>query len=108
MNMNTVQGEIPEFVESDFFRVEVKNSAKLQAKSQLFVEHTEHTSKLAKQGPLLNLAIKEGQDLTWKSFVFNLNSTLDTLPTKANLLQWKKTTSDKCCLCNGRQLVQLY
>ena len=72
----------------------------------------EHTLKLAKQGPLLNLAIKEGQDLTWKSFAFNrnkgalkciLNSTLDTLPTKANLLQWKKTTSDKCCLCNGRQ-----
>ena len=32
-----------------------------------------------------------------------LNATLDTLPTKANLLQWKKSTSDKCKLCNGRQ-----
>ena len=50
----------------------------------------------------MNIAIKEGQDMTWKSFAFNLikgalkfilNSTLDTLPTKANLLQWKKTTS---------------
>ena len=50
--------------------------------------------------------------MTWKAFAFNLkkgvlkfvlNSTLDTLPTKANLLQWKKTVSDKCGLCNGRQ-----
>ena len=112
MNMNTFQSEIPEFVAPEIFRSEIKDSAKAQAKSQLFVEQTEHTSKLAKQGPLLNIAIKEGQDMTWKSFAFNLNkgalkfilnSTLDTLPTKANLLQWKKTTSDKCCLCNGRQ-----
>ena len=112
LNMNTVQSEIPEFVASALFRSEVKNSAKAQARSQLFVANTEHVSKLSKQGPLLSLAIKEGQDLTWKSFAFNLkkgalkfilNSTLDTLPTKANLLQWKKTTSDKCCLCNGRQ-----
>ena len=50
--------------------------------------------------------------MTWKSFAFNLkkgvlkfilNATIDTLPTKANLLQWKKSTSDKCVLCNGRQ-----
>ena len=50
--------------------------------------------------------------MTWKSFAFNfkkgvlkfiLNATLGTLPTKANLLQWRKSTSDKCGLCNGRQ-----
>ena len=67
---------------------------------------------ISKQGPLINLSLQEGQDLTWKAFAFNLkkgvlkfvlNSTLDTLPTKANLLQWKKTVSDKCVLCNGRQ-----
>ena len=50
--------------------------------------------------------------MTWKSFAFNLkkgvlkfilNATIDTLPTRANLLQWKKSSSDKCVLCNGRQ-----
>ena len=69
-------------------------------------------ANLIKQGPLLTLSIQEGQDLTWKSFAFNLkkgllkfvlNATLDTLPTKANLLQWKKSCSDRCPLCKGRQ-----
>ena len=50
--------------------------------------------------------------MTWKSFAFNLqkgnlkfilNSTLDTLPTQDNLLQWRKSISDKCGLCNGRE-----
>ena len=34
---------------------------------------------------------------------FILNSTLDTLPTRVNLLQWKKASSDKCGLCSGRE-----
>ena len=109
---NSVQGEVPEFTAKEVFRSDVKDGVKGQARSNLFTLHTEHVSKLAKQGPLINLSLQEGQDLTWKAFAFNLkkgtlkfilNSTLDTLPTNANLLQWKKSVSDKCGLCNGRQ-----
>ena len=50
-------------------------------------------------------------DATWKSYIFNLpkgtmkwllNSCIDTLPTKANLRQWGKVTSDKCW-CSQKQ-----
>ena len=34
---------------------------------------------------------------------FLLNSSIDTLPTQANLKRWKKSTSDACKLCGGRQ-----
>ena len=46
--------------------------------------------------------------MIWKSYMFNLkkgtlkfllNSCLDTLPTKSNLLQWGKSASDLCRLC---------
>ena len=109
LSENTVQGEIPESVE---FRSEVKKAARVEAKTKLFIEHRDHVTHLEKQGPLLKLSTVEDENLSWKSFAFNLNkgvlkfilnSTLDTLPTNANLLQWKKTTSDKCKLCNGGQ-----
>ena len=58
LRQNTVQGEIPEFVASSTFRSEIKDSAKAQARSQLFTEHTDHISNLLKQGPLLNLSIR--------------------------------------------------
>ena len=32
-----------------------------------------------------------------------LNTAIDTLPTAANLKRWKKSPSDKCKLCQGRQ-----
>ena len=34
---------------------------------------------------------------------FLLNAAIDTLPTAANLVRWKKSNSDKCKLCHGRQ-----
>jgi hypothetical protein len=34
---------------------------------------------------------------------FLLNATIDTLPTAANLKRWKKSPSDLCKLCRGRQ-----
>ena len=112
LRWNTVQAEIPEFVSPVTFRTEVKETAKSLARTTHHTMHASHLNDLSKQGPLLNLSIREVQDMTWKSFAFNLkkvvlkfilNATLDTLPTRANLLQWKKSSSDKCVLCNGRQ-----
>ena len=34
---------------------------------------------------------------------FLLNAAIDTLPTAANFQRWKKSPSDKCKLCQGRQ-----
>ena len=34
---------------------------------------------------------------------FLLNAAIDTIPTAANLQRWKKSPSDKCKLCLGRQ-----
>ena len=67
-----------------------------------------HTQTLVKQGHLLSIAALEKSDAVWKSYMFDLkkgtmkfllNACLDTLPTKTNLLQWGKTTSDLCKLC---------
>ena len=66
-----------------------------------------HTQTLVKQGHLLSIAALEKSDAVWKSYMFDLkkgtmkfllNACLDTLPTKTNLLQWGKTTSDLCKL----------
>ena len=73
-------------------------------------KHLSHTQTLVKQGNLLSIAALEKSDAIWKSYIFDmkkgtmkflLNACLDTLPTRANLLQWGKTTSDLCTLCLG-------
>ena len=67
---------------------------------------------LAVQGKTLELAAAESTDFTWKSFLYEIrkgtlkflaNTHIDTLPTAANLKRWKKSSSDKCKLCKGRQ-----
>ena len=51
-------------------------------------------------------------DATWQSYLhalpkgtmkFILNSSINTLPTKANLKLWGKSKSDKCTLCGRIQ-----
>ena len=73
---------------------------------------TDHVKSLTVQGSSLALAAAEKNDLSWKSYMFDLkkgtlkfltNVSIDTLPTQANLKRWKKSTSDKCSLCSGRQ-----
>ena len=68
-------------------------------------------SSLQVQGPLLTIASQEKEDLLWKSSMFQLksgtlkfmiNSSIDTLPTPANLKRWKYSSSDKCKLCGNR------
>ena len=67
-----------------------------------------HLQTLVKQGQYLSLAVAEKTDFIWKFFMFNMksgtlkfivNASLDTLPTRANLDQWGKRTSDHCKLC---------
>ena len=67
---------------------------------------------LTVQGNTLALAAAEKEDVIWKGYMFNLkagtlkfllNATIDTLLTAANLQRWKKSPSDLCKLCRGRQ-----
>ena len=67
------------------------------------------------QGHYLALASAEKQDIVWKSFMYNLkqgtlkfllNAAIDTLPTAANLVRWKKSASDLCKLCKKRQTTE--
>ena len=67
VNMNTVQGQVPNFT-------------------------GERASQLS-----YKFNLKAG------TMKFLLNACIDTLPSKANLMRWKKSPSDLCKLCKGRQ-----
>ena len=78
---------------------------------QLYNKILIHVRSLVKQGRFLELTEVQKNDTTWQSFIFNLprgcmkfilNSAIDTLPTKVNLKQWGKSSSDKC-FCGKRQ-----
>ena len=82
-----------------------KKKVKEYLNKETETEHAKKVKELIKQGKMLELAKKQQQDLTWKSYIFNLkkgtlkfvlNATMDTLPTNANLNQWGKTQTDKC------------
>ena len=71
-----------------------------------------HVRSLTVQANILALASAEKEDAIWKRYMFNLkagtlkfllNATIDTLPKAANLQRWKKSPSDLCKLCRGRQ-----
>ena len=74
-----------------------------------------HVKEPAVQGNILELASAEKEDIVWKSYMFDLkqgtlkfllNSSIDTLPTAANLKRWKKSSSDLCKLCKRRQTTE--
>ena len=94
------------------YRKKIKNLVKTKINNEKLETHINHVHNLVQQGNLLRVAGEEEQDLTWKYFAYGLkkgtlkfvlNATLDTLPTKANLLKWKKCTSDKCKLCGAKE-----
>ena len=118
LDLSTVQGEIPQFtgerashLQNQFcqkIQTEVRNKVRCQSQEQW----EEHARSLTVQGNILALAAAEKEDAVWKSYMYNLkagtlkfllNATIDTLPTAANLKRWKKTSSDLCKLCRGRQ-----
>ena len=72
----------------------------------------EHVKSLAVQGRVLELLMSSQNDVTWRSYMFDLkagtlkflmNACIDTLPSLVNLKRWKKSPSDLCKLCRGRQ-----
>ena len=72
----------------------------------------EKLKTLVLQGNLLALTLEEELSVCWNSFIFDvprrvmqfvLNSSIDTLPTKSNLVRWGKNVSDKCDLCGNRE-----
>ena len=110
----TAMGEIPEFTGENATSSKLKFDSQVSksVKSALSVENREHwenhVKELAVQGHYLELASAEKQDIVWKSFMYNLkqgtlkfllNAAIDTLPTAANLVRWKKSASDLCKLC---------
>ena len=113
MDMNHLLEEAPintgvrtEFINT--VQTGVKKSVRLQDQTQL----TEHVKKLTLQGNTLALGAAEEEDVIWKSYMFSLkagtlkfllNASIDTLPTAVNLKRWKKSPSDMCKLCRGRQ-----
>ena len=118
LHMNTVQGEIPNYT-GDRARQLANNfshSVQQQVKKRVRFDSQEkweaHIRSLTVQGNILALAAAEKEDAIWKGYMFNLkagtlkfllNATIDTLLTAANLQRWKKSPSDLCKLCRGRQ-----
>jgi hypothetical protein len=117
-HLNTVDDEVPTFTGENAkklqcqFNTKVRDTVKTHIKGKHNETCLEKVKSLAVQGKTLALAEAEGTDFTWKSFLYDLkagtlkflvNSVIDTLPTAANLVRWKKSSSDKCKLCRGRQ-----
>ena len=118
LQLNTVQGEIPHFTGERAatlqhqFNSEVRSTLKKHIQSSHDTVWRDHVKSLTVQGNTLALAAAEECDLSWKSYMFGLkqgtlkfilNASIDTLPSQANLKRWKKSTSDMCPLCRGRQ-----
>ena len=120
--INLVQGEIPTNPEDltlsdqevltlpgeggqSKFISEVKADVKAKVLSDENQKTFLHVQSLIQQGKFLELTYTEQNDATWKSYIFNLprgtmkwllNSSINTLPTKANLKLWGKVSNDKC------------
>ena len=106
LNMSCQGGEFPIFPDHTWDREkskltkQVKVSVKLNVHKSLQSNNQEHLDTLMKQGDFFKFAQSEGQDPTWKSFIWNLpvgtakfilNSTIHTLPTQKNLKLWNKS-----------------
>ena len=118
VHLNTAQDEIPQYTREQAAKLQhnFNNSVKNTAKTHIDISHIEETQKKVKslvvQGVNLSLDAAENSDFIWKSYMYDLkrgtlkfllNASIDTLPTAANLVRWKKSTSDKCNLCMCRQ-----
>ena len=114
-------GEIPEFTGDNAATLKHKFDDRVNksVKTGLNTENRErwesHVKELVVQGNFLALAAAEKQDIVWKSAMYNLkkgtlkfllNASIDTLPTAANLVRWKKSGSDLCKLCKRRQTTE--
>ena len=90
----------------------VKSKVKQLIRSSHEDRQIEHAKTLISQGRLLELLHTLEMDATWKKYLyclpkgvlkFILNSSINTLPTKANLKLWGKRSNDKCPLCGWKE-----
>ena len=108
MQLNTVDGEIPTFTGekskhlTNKFNVEIRTKVRNATRAGVQEKLSNHAKNLHVQGNLLTLANQEKEDLIWKSSMFQLksgtlkfmlNACIDTLPTPANLMRWKYTST---------------
>ena len=118
LHLNTPQGEVPQFTgdrakQLQFaFRKDIQKKVRNTERKKEQDKQVSHAMTLTLQGHYLTLAAKEGEDIAWKSNMFNLksgtlkfllNSTTDTLPSPANLKRWKKSPNDICKLCRFKE-----
>ena len=116
--LNTVYGVRPGFEAVPATVEKYEKTVKEAVKERVIFENDrvlhEHVKTLVQQGHYNNLLRTSFTDATWQSFLYDLprgtmkfllNSCLDTLPTKANLLKWGKSFSDRCPLpqCGNKQ-----
>ena len=113
IHLNTVDNTIPTYTGSrakhltHTFNTDIRTKVRDSTRTRIQDSLTTHAESLQLQGNLLALAAKEKVDLIWKSSMFQLksgtlkfmlNTSIDTLPTPANLKRWKYGASDKCKL----------
>ena len=117
IHLNTVDNTIPTYPGSQAkhlthtFNTDIRTKVRDSTKTRIQDSLTTHAESLQLQGNLLALAAKEKVDLIWKSSMFQLksgtlkfmlNTSIDILPTPANLKRWKYGASDKCKLCSNK------
>ena len=117
IHLNTVDNTIPTYPGSranhltHTFNTDTRTKVRDSTRTRIQDSLTTHAESLQLQGNLLALAAKEKVDLIWKSSMFQLksgtlkfmlNTSIDTLPTPANLKRWKYGASDMCKLCGNK------
>ena len=89
-----------------------KKEAKVKIKDQFQSKWDTHIRSLSLQGNFLELLQSTDFDVDWKSIAYSmprnviqflLNSSIDTLPTNANLVRWNKRSSPNCKLCSNKE-----
>ena len=118
IHLNIVDNTIPTYTGSrakhltHTFNTDIRTKVRDSTRTRIQDSLTTHAESLQLQGNLLALAVKEKVDLILKSSMFQLksgtlkfmlNTSIDILPTPANLKRWKYGASDKCKLCGNKQ-----
>ena len=90
----------------------IKDNVKNQIAKETMDYWSTRIKSLIVQGRFLDLLHEEESNVSWKSIIYSLpkgvlqfavNSSIDSLPTFANLKRWGKRSTAKCDLCNTRE-----
>ena len=89
-----------------------KQNLRKSVHDEMKAEWSNKIKSLTLQGHFLNIFESLKLDINWKSILYHLprnvlqflvNSSIDTLPTNANLVRWNKRTSPKCNICPNKE-----